>query len=83
MMLVLVLFIIMVLIVFVVQVVVKAKAKKAERQELEKAILRMTDVWFKKYCEGWIAKNWVGIHPKIKRLIYAELKRRNIDINKL
>lgn len=78
----LVLFVIMALVIFVVQVVAKQRAKKKDYRELEKAILRMSDQWFKKYYEGCVAKNWQGYSRKKRRFLEAECKRRKIDYNK-
>ena len=75
----LVLFVLMALLVFVWQLITKHNVENARRREREKAILRMSDTWFKVYFEGCMAKNWSGISRKERRFIEAEALKRKLN----
>ena len=75
----LVLFVLMALIVFAGQLIAKQKTENARWRERKKALLRMSDTWFKVYFEGCVAKNWSGISRKERRFIEAEVQKRKIN----
>lgn len=79
----LLLFIVMALVILLLQFIAKQKAKKTAFQEYKKAILRMTDVWFKNYYAGCVANNWQNVSRKGRRFVEEEAKRRKIDLNSL
>lgn len=54
--------------------------KKRYRQERKKALSRMTDAWFKVYCDGLTR---VKVSRCEKKFINQEIKRRKLKIELL